>query len=660
MLYPARMKKVTLLVHSDFIFPLTRELHRSGLMQIDPIVVNELEKRSPDRTRIEDISSRLESIMETIRSEEDIPVKELILHPGPPEVFEIPIRSEEDIIERAEAILPGIEEEIRLREDRLLRLRERTTRLQDQRTELTPLKGLDFDISLLGEGDYATIIAGSTQDLEGLLTLLDSDLVHVYHEGTKGEYSVIIIAHESQVRNVEKARRQRYFDGIDLDFVLENSDFTGRPMDILREIDTELLSIRAEIDDVETELTDLYKKKREDLLILQDEISILLENYKVFDRFGVTRTTTTLSGWIEKGMEEDFETLCSGVTEGHITIMFDDPEGEEAPSKLRNSSWAQPFEPLVHMFSTPKYNELDTSMVVGPLFIIFFGLMVGDAGYGLILIAMGLFVMLKHGRFSAEIRDYGYFILLMGIATCVFGIIMGGLFYDSIQRFVYGDETMLLYPKISLLGLSFPMDPMNEPTTIFLASLIIGLLTLNIGVVLSTYDNIRKKNYFDLVTNNLSWFILQPGGILLIGGMMFGAFQLSTTITAISSLTFLLGVVLRVIYSKGLVMFDFTGFVGNVLSFARILALALATAGLALAINFFSQIMGEIHPVLIIGGLLLFIIAHIMNTLLQSLGAGIHSLRLQYVEFFSMFYEGGGKEFEPFQIERSYTKVVDQ
>ena len=743
MLYPSRMKKATLLAHSDFIFPLTRELHRSGIMQIDPLEEDDLESCSPDRSQVEDISSRVEKVFETIHYEEEEDIKEMILNPKPPEVFEVHEQTFDELLSHSETILEPIEKEIQGLETRKSRLRERSIRLEERHLDLSPLTGLEFDVSLLGAGEFVTVMAGSTRDLDGLLAMLESDLVHVYHEGMKGGFSVVIIAHESQVYLVEKARRQRYFDAIDVDLAsftspLTNvhssngsisldssnesissdssnesissdsskvpdssesldesasselsdepvysdsseestsSDFHDEPMtddspgepvcigcprDIIREIDTELLSIRSELKEIDESFRTLYAMNRTEILILREEISILLDNYQIFDRFAGTKTSVALTGWFEADRESELEQLCHDATEGHGVVMVEEPEGNEAPSLLRNEPWARPFEPLVHMFSTPKYNELDISMIVGPLFIIFFGLMLGDAGYGLVLIAMALFVLKIHAPHSEEIRDYGYFILLMGISTIIFGLIMGGVFYDSIQRFVYGDETLLLYPEVNLIFVSLPMDPMNDPTTIFLASLIVGLLTLNLGVLLGAYHHLKQKDYHSLVTGDLSWLILEPGGILLIGYGMFDAFALGSVEIMICVVTALIGLVLRIIHSKGLVMFDFTGFVGNVLSFARILALALATAGLALAINYFSQLMIDIHLALIIVGLLLFIVAHFINTLLQALGAGIHSLRLNYVEFFSMFYEGGGKQFDAFHIERTYTQVVEK
>ena len=665
--YPARMKKVTILTHSDFNFPLTQELHRSGLMQIDPMDAPDLEKWSPERTHIEDISSRLDSILDAIQHDDSPPIADQLLHPQPPELFHIQEKSESELRRDADSLLPGIEKEITSLEGKLNSIRERISRLEDRRVELLPLQGMDLDISHLGKGDYSIIIPGTTRDLEGLLEMLESKLIHVYHEGTKGQFTIVIIAHSSQDELVEKARRQRFFDKIDLDFILGEDDLQGKPRDILSEIDTELISIRDDIPGIEEEMQKLYKENREQLLILRDEFTVRLDRYRIFDNYGVTKTTTGITGWVPEEDEEEFSALCEEATQGCITIEFEKPEGNEAPTKLENPLWAKPFEVLINMFSPPKYNEIDPTMVVGVLFITFFGIMVGDAGYGIVILALGLAGKYHIGKYSSEIREYAYYGILMGVATIIFGVLFGGFFYDSVPRFINGDETQLLYPTVSILSLSFPLDPMLDPMSIFVFSLFTGIATLNIGIAMSAYAHIHEKDYNMLIRNDVSWVFLQFGGIALVGGLMIGAWELSSGMMILSLVTALLGIILRITVSGGLVMFDITGYAGNVLSFARLLALGLATAGLALTINIFTNLTIDFlfflipfMPLVILLAFIFFIFVHIINTALQALGAGIHSLRLQYVELFSMFYDGGGKHFKPFKVDRIWTEITEQ
>ncbi|MCK4631828.1 MAG: hypothetical protein KAT79_01090, partial [candidate division Zixibacteria bacterium] len=191
-LYPARMKRVTLITHSDYIFQLTQGLHRSGIMQIDPLDMEELERRLPDRARLEGLSHRLDGIMDAIRYEEPVGIKEYILHPKPPDIFEIPERTEEEIISRAESILPEIEKEVESSQGKLRALKERESRLEGLYDEIGALRGMDFDLSLLGKGRYSYIIAGTTRDLLGLQEALDSKLIHISSYGSKGEYSIVI------------------------------------------------------------------------------------------------------------------------------------------------------------------------------------------------------------------------------------------------------------------------------------------------------------------------------------------------------------------------------------------------------------------------------------------------------------------------------------
>ena len=176
---------------------------------------------------------------------------------------------------------------------------------------------------------------------------------------------------------------------------------------------------------------------------------------------------------------------------------------------------------------------------------------------------------------------------------------------------------------------------------------------------MAVYQNIKIGHPQNVLRQQIPWFLLQIGGGALIGSALLNLWQLSGPLMAISGLFTLLGF-LALFVDKGPVgFFDVTGFAGDWLSYARLLALGLATAGMALAFNIVAELMPKIVPY--IGVVLLpiiLIVAHLANLAIQSLGAAIHSLRLQYVEFFNRFYMGGGKKFIPFQIKRKYTEEV--
>ena len=211
MFYPARMKRVHIITHSQYIERLTAALHESGPMEIDPVNISGLKRRSVERTWVEDNLLRVRTIFENIRYEEPISIKKFILHPQPPEVFDVPEQTENSINEMAESLLPKIEKQMEYLLDKKNATMERISELEIKKGEVLPLRGMKFDLSLIGEGEHATIMAGISGDIDALKKALSSQsgLIELYYAGTKGDYSVVIVAHNSEIDKVEKAKRQR-------------------------------------------------------------------------------------------------------------------------------------------------------------------------------------------------------------------------------------------------------------------------------------------------------------------------------------------------------------------------------------------------------------------------------------------------------------------
>ncbi len=298
-------------------------------------------------------------------------------------------------------------------------------------------------------------------------------------------------------------------------------------------------------------------------------------------------------------------------------------------------------------------NPGQSCALIGIFFILFFAFMLGDAGYGLLIFIFSLFGYLKLGKHSPFIKDWSFIGILLGISTIVTGFIFNGFFGDFIPRFIYNDPKELLYQWGP-----FPIDALHKPVIIFSMALILGLAHLNIGILLGVYKNIKNKSYRTIMKKQIPWFFLQIGGGALVGNSMLHLWELSGQLTVIAGIFAGIGILGLIINSGALSLFDITGFTGDWLSYARLLALGLSTAGMALAFNIVAEVFSEMIPFVgIIVLVIILIIAHFANFILQSLGAAIHSLRLHYVEFFNRFYEGGGKEFMVFKIERRYTEV---
>jgi len=299
---------------------------------------------------------------------------------------------------------------------------------------------------------------------------------------------------------------------------------------------------------------------------------------------------------------------------------------------------------LVEMFGTPKYSEIDPTFILAPVYILFYAIMLGDVFYGVLQTIFAFLLYRGIGKKSKGMRDFSYILLSCGIATIIAGAIMGSYFGDI---FKYGG-----YKIPSLL------NPLENPMSLLKLALIIGIIHLNVGITLGLIKNIMNKSYKSALFENISWYFTQIGGGILIG-RFFQWFLFSETVMDIGIIFALIGVSMIVYDKKGLSFFDFTGFLGDWLSYARILALALATSGIAMTVNIVARMVYGLPIIGMILAFLVFVGGQLFNFVLEALGSFVHSLRLHYVEFFSKFYESGGEKFVPFRMERKLTEVIE-
>jgi V/A-type H+-transporting ATPase subunit I len=279
--------------------------------------------------------------------------------------------------------------------------------------------------------------------------------------------------------------------------------------------------------------------------------------------------------------------------------------------------------------------------------LIFFGIMLTDAVYGAVVVLIGYWIMKSFEKTSPSGRDLGFVLTLAGLSAIFWGILFGSYFGN-----LFSSEGGLLGGYLSLPAIW--LDPYSKGlyhgqspvVVILIMSLLIGFLHLNIGNIIGLKESLKKGAHIKKVAKNL-WLLLFQLGLILyfIGPKPFGA-------------VVIFGGIGLLFYSEGILgFFGITGWLGDSLSYARLMALSLATGGIAIAVNI---MVGMTSGIKFIGPLIavvIFVVGHIFNIALNTLGGFIHSLRLHYVEFFGKFYEGGGNKFRPFKVERTYTKV---
>jgi V/A-type H+-transporting ATPase subunit I len=675
------MCEVSIIVHKSYFDELLEALHESGYIQIFEtnksklLTDKNISSAEPPLKRSEvitDLNLNINRIIDILKKARSPPAniyQELISY-KPPRSTEISPRPVAELIKDARNTIRELDFVTDI-DSEISSSQTRKNNLLIQREKLLLFEKMNIDLSLFEGTQNIVIKAGLTDKPAELSSELSQTMskeaqrtqqfalyFHPAPEGFEG-YIAIVIIPKNELANTRRVFVGRFFKELEL------TGFEGTPDGILRNIKSEEKEVDRKLQDLKNKLQTAYKKHFQLLSMIQEELEIARKKYQVHTKFGETATTNIICGWCQKSQQDRLKNLCENVTRGHVTISVREPKinpGEDVPIKLQNPKWAKPFEMLTRTFAYPKYNEIDPTVVIAPLFILFFGIMLGDAGYGLIILILSIFGYSKFGKASRTIKNLSALGIYAGIMTVIMGILMGAFFGDLIPRFIYRDPDVLLY-SAEIAGITFPYDSFRNPMLLFGISLMIGLLILNLGLMLGAVQNIRTHSIKRLITNQLAWFIIQPPAILLIGHSLLKLWQLSDIIFYISVIFLLIGLILLAVQYQGFTLFEITGFMSDWLSFVRLLALSLATMGMALTFNIMAELILNlgydaitVGIFTIIAGILLLIL-HIFNLGIQTLGASIHSLRLQYIELFNRCYEGGGKEFKPFHSERSYTKL---
>ena len=358
-----------------------------------------------------------------------------------------------------------------------------------------------------------------------------------------------------------------------------------------------------------------------------------------------------LQGWLTTKAVDDVEVqLKEKLGEGEYVFLpleIAEEEYEEVPTVLENNTFLQPFENLTEMYGLPKYGELDPTPYTAPFYLVFFGMMAADLGYGALL-WLGTFIMLKFFHFDKGMNRNLKFFHLLSYPVMIWGIVFGSAF-----------------------GADLPFQPLSlskDLITIMILSIIFGVIQIMVGLSLGAYSNLKKKAYVDAYTSHLGWLAIITGIILyVLGSMVLNISWIATIGSSIAIIAAVAIVVVTVLSSEnkwgGLAsglynLYGISGYVADVVSYTRLMALAVSGGSIASAFN---MLVGFLPPVArFTAGIFLIVALQGLNIFLSFLGAYVHGLRLQFVEFFGKFYDGGGRALKPFKTYEKYVDIKQQ
>ncbi len=549
-----------------------------------------------------------------------------------------------------EGRLATILEKIQVAEDSKNDIKVKINSLEKTVATLSPLKELNVPLDSIGKSLTTTSMVGTVPNRSaGLIKdIKDCDNFHfeLLMSDRENTYVFFVSCNEGFEEAVNQLRILG-FTGLDM------SSYKGLAAEIIKSSEKEISSLQDEL----TKASAVYEELSSDydfLMLNADYLSIELQRLLSLEKSNETIYTFFVEGWV---CERDVAPLRKAVTDLSPNCFMEDRDpldDETIPTALKNNSIVKPYEAVTDLYSPPDARGIDPNSVMAPFFFIFVGMMVSDAGYG-ILLAIASFIALKvmkpgEGMMGKIIKV----VVMAGISTAIWGALFGSWFA------ITPTNTSLYW-----------FVPMQEPLLMLTICYSLGVVHLFVGHFVAMYMGFRDGDWQAAIFDNFMWLALYTGLLMMLvagaGPMLFNASMpgwLSqyggyVAIAGAAGLVLTQGRAKKGIISKFisgvLSLYNISGFLSDVLSYSRLFALGLATGVVGMVINtIVGMTMGSILMPL---GIIVFVGGHIFNICLNILGAYVHSSRLQYIEYFSKFYADGGTVFDPLRLKTKHVKI---
>ena len=524
-------------------------------------------------------------------------------------------------------------------------LTSRIAHTQSQRDSLTPWLASGFPLER--DGTAATAVrygmlpaSASPERAQEALSQLDAELETVSSD--RSVHYCALLSHRSCLDDALDALKPFGFS------LVSFRGLTGSPAEAQAALDAELARLSDELADARARIV-AFSAERTALRRASDRLALEAAKEASREKFLTTKQVFFLTGWVLARKVPELEKLLAPYD---CALELRDPQPDEAPKvpvQLRNNALTRPLNMVTEMYSLPAYDGIDPNPLILPFFTVFFGIMYADLGYGLVLLLLGILGNLKIKK-QGTVKYMCGLLVLCGITTSIFGFLFGGFFGDSLDYRVFG------WLRGALTSLPFfgVKDPLQDPMWFMYASLACGGVHLIFGQMVHMYMCFRDGQPVDAICDVVPWWLTFAGialGALGRGWWLLLVGVLSLICTQGREKPTLIGKFFGGLKS----LYDITSWLGDVLSYTRLMALMLAGSVIANVFNMLGNMTGQIIAILII-----FIVGHVFNMAINIIGTYVHAARLQYLEFFGKFYKDGGIPFKPLRYQTKYTQIVKE
>ncbi len=659
MLQPKQMSRLLIAASRDQLAPVIAELYHHNLFHIEDYVDAGQEGYEGFKigTPLLGASEKSADLVKIRAIANTIAVRAGDIDAGPS-------CSMDELHTKIERELPLLEREVEELTFRRSKLEMRVKELEQKIAEITPFADIPVDMNLYHGYKRFTTSAGYVSR-EVILKV-----PHEMHlsKGKDKNFLVVIFPTE-QKSDVDKALAEAGFQPVSVPE--ESGSARGR----IEFYSGETASLKKEIQEINGQLADVKQKHAAFLVACEELLKAEVDQTEAPLRFATTKQTFVAEGWVPEDKVAAVTNSLVYVTDGKVfvTVVPTDPEHDTVPVEYNNPDFAKPTQVLTDIYSRPRYTEVDPTLMISIVFPIFFGLIVGDVGYGLLLLAMafGLRKFLKgeDGRYLLDV-----------LRNASISSIFFGLLYSEFLGFAIPGLKPLLFSRHLVAeaahgegGSHGPMIPQ-----LLILAIWIGIVHITLGRILGIINHAKQdhgEHRTKAMLANFGWIAVMWGVLVVIWSIV--QMPLMPDLTGLPAVVSIINVggvaggifavlgVLLIARDSVLEVVELPSIISHVLSYARIIAVGFSSVAIAMVINFMSIDM-MIEPqlehfsifsiVIIIAGLVVFLFGHALNLVLGILGGGLHSIRLHYVEFFTKFYKGGGVKYIPFGMKRRFTE----
>lgn len=497
-----------------------------------------------------------------------------------------------------------------------------------------PLDSTDGVLSLL----FGTVGATVTDDaLRALSDSLGGLLTWQQASSDKTLRYLLIACHKSVKEQALSALRELGFSTVSF------RGLCGTAEENDKKLKAALAALESECREIERRVEG-FGGNRETLLEASDRAAILLRREEAKSRLIETDKVFLLEGWLPADRCTALEKALEPFTCAVETREPAEDEYPQVPVQLRNNKLTRPLNMVTEMYSLPAYGTLDPNPLMAPFFILFYGIMMADMGYGLLMMIASVIIGKKY-RPRGTSGELFSLLGLCGLSTFIVGALTGGFFGDFLTQLVaiVSPGTVFALPKL--------FDPLDDLTMILIGSMALGLVQIITGMAISLIEKCRRKKFLDAFFEEITWWIVFLGIALAV-------LKKGTAVLYLGCALVLLGPIVqgkgwgKLTGVFGSIYNHVTGYFGDILSYTRLMALMLAGSVIAQVFNMLAAMPGNVIAFLIIS-----MLGNAMNFGLNLLGCYVHDLRLQCLEFFNKFYVDGGKPFRPMTLDTEYVDL---